>query len=93
MFPVCSFCGERPVVSWFEGPDFRTSVTSPDAVRSDEAWLACSICLQLVEAEDRDGLARRGAKRIHGRVEVERAVMSARRHQDAQFWGPRTSGK
>lgn len=90
---MCSFCGERPVVAWFEGPDFKTSVASPDGVRSDEAWLACSACFQLVEAEDRDGLARRGAKRLQGRVDAERAVTSARQHQDEQFWGPRTSGQ
>ncbi len=64
MFPVCSFCGERPVVAWFEGPDFKVYVSMPAEVRSEEAWLCCSVCLRLVEAEDHDALFRRGARRL-----------------------------
>jgi hypothetical protein len=59
----CSFCGERPVAAWFEGPSFRTFVRSSAEVRAEEAWLACETCLALVETDDREGLARRGAKR------------------------------
>lgn len=51
----CSFCGERPVAAWFEGPSFRTFVRSSVEVRAEEAWLACAICLGLVEANDREG--------------------------------------
>jgi hypothetical protein len=59
MYPVCSFCGDRQVVTWFEGPDFRHAVDSAEKVRSDEAYLACSLCLELIEADDREGLAAR----------------------------------
>ena len=54
MFPVCSFCGSRPVVAWFEGSDFTRSVDSPDNARADEAWLACSPCLRLADVGDCD---------------------------------------
>jgi hypothetical protein len=43
----CSFCGERPVAAWFEGPSFRTFVRSSAEVRAEGAWLACAISLVL----------------------------------------------
>ena len=63
---TCSFCGERPVAAWFEGPSFRTFVRSSDDVQAEEAWLACATCLALVEADDREGLAQRGTRRPAG---------------------------
>jgi len=39
----CSFCGERPVAAWFEGPTFRTFVRRSTEVRAEEAWLACAM--------------------------------------------------
>ena len=39
MYPVCSFCGDRAVVAWFEGPDFRSAVASAEKVRSEEVYL------------------------------------------------------
>jgi hypothetical protein len=92
VFPVCSFCGDRPVIAWFEGPDFKASLASPEEVHSDEAWLACSSCALLVEAEDRDGLARRGVKRLRRAPDSERALTIVRGHYDRLFWAPRTSG-
>ena len=38
----CSFCGERPVAAWFEGPTYETFVRSSAEVRAEEAWLACA---------------------------------------------------
>ena len=52
----CSFCGARPVAAWFEAPTFRTFVRSSADVRAEGAWLACAVCLALVEANDHEGL-------------------------------------
>lgn len=84
----CSFCGERPVAAWFEGPSFRTFVRQSTDVRAEEAWLACATCLALVEKDDRDGLARRGARR-EGRIAGEGAETIAREMQSELFWEPR----
>src|SRR5512132_857599 len=87
----CSFCGERPVAAWFEGPSFRTFVRSSAEVRADEAWLACSTCLALVEANDRGSLVRRGATR-EGRSWTRRAETMAREMQNELFWRKRDQG-
>jgi hypothetical protein len=84
----CSFCGEGPVAAWFEGPSFRTFVRSSAEVRAEEAWLACATCLALVETDDRDGLARRGAKR-RGSIAGERGEAMAREMQNRLFWTQR----
>lgn len=81
----CSFCGERPIVAWFEGPTFRTFVRSSVEVRAEEAWLACATCLELVESDDRDGLARRDATR-DARSWSDRAETIAREMQNELFW-------
>jgi hypothetical protein len=65
--PPCSFCGESPAVAWFEGPRFTHSVDAADKVRAEEAWTACARCLQLVRSEDRERLARRGARSQGGK--------------------------
>jgi hypothetical protein len=84
----CSFCGERPVAAWFEGPSFRTFVRSSAEVRAEEAWLACATCLALVESDDREGLARRDAKR-RGSIAGGRGEAMAREMQNKLFWGHR----
>jgi hypothetical protein len=95
----CSFCGERPVAAWFEGPSFRTFVRSSAEVRAEEAWLACATCLALVEANDREGLAERDVERLRRRDRdegrqrgpSEEALMlqMKRDQQEKQFWRPR----
>jgi hypothetical protein len=93
MRPVCSFCGRHSVVAWFEGPDFRRAVGSADEVKADEAWLACSTCLDLVEADDRSGLAERGAVRLAKRSGVRpdrQVVEQTRLHFDELFWSHRS---
>lgn len=98
MDPACSFCGDRPVVAWFEGPHFRNAVDSADKVRADEAWLACSDCLALVQANDRDGLAMRKSLRLHRESrqgsslsdEAEDFVELMRRHLEETFWAARS---
>jgi hypothetical protein len=89
----CSFCGARPVVAWFEGPSFTTFVRRSTDVRAEGAWLACATCLSLVETDDRDALARRGAQRLRSRrpTEVDRHVAEKieRDHQQQLFWQPR----
>jgi hypothetical protein len=85
----CSFCGARPPVAWFEGPTFRTFVRSSAEVHAEEAWLACATCLELVEADDREGLVMRGAGRgvRSGReIPQDQAESLARRMQVELFW-------
>jgi hypothetical protein len=88
----CSFCGERPVAAWFEGPTYKTFVRSSAEVRTEEAWLACAICLALVEADDREGLAQRGTRRPAGWAS-EGAEAITREMQNEQFWRPRDQGR
>jgi hypothetical protein len=95
----CSFCGERPVAAWFEGPTFRTFVRSSADVRAEEAWLACAVCLALVEANDREGLVERGVERLRrsdreqGRQRSPREEVglqqATRDQQEKEFWRPR----
>jgi len=80
-----SFCGERPVAAWFEGPSFRTFVRSSAEVRAEEAWLACATCLALVETDDREGLAIRGTKRLRGWAGGGAEAIQ-REMQDRLFW-------
>jgi hypothetical protein len=95
----CSFCGERPVAAWFEGPSFTTFVRSSADVRAEGAWLACPTCLGLVEANDHEGLVERGVERLRRRDREEGRQRSPREgvwlqqstrdHQEKEFWGPR----
>jgi hypothetical protein len=92
--PPCSFCGESPTVAWFEGPDFTHSVDASNKVRAEEAWAACATCLRLVQADDREGLARRGMRKFerHGRhVDPDTAILQSRLAQE-RFWAARSSG-
>ena len=86
--PPCSFCGESPTVAWFEGPRFLNAVDAADKIRDDEAWTACARCFELVRADDREELARRGARRF-GDPEPEQALAMTRRLHDA-FWTARS---
>jgi hypothetical protein len=60
--PSGSFCGGGPVVTWFQGPEFRDAVDSPDEVHAEEAWLACATCRDL-DLGDRERLVERGTLR------------------------------
>ena len=93
MYPVCSFCGERPVVAWFEAPTFLTRIDSADKVLADEAWLTCATCLELVNVNDRDRLVERAVQRLVRR-HPERPLhpgkeLRTRQHLEEQFWSPR----
>jgi hypothetical protein len=81
----CTFCGQGPIVAWFEGPSFGTFVRSSAEVRAEKAWLACATCLALVETDDREGLAMRGTRRPRGRAS-EGAEAIEREMQDKRFW-------
>jgi hypothetical protein len=87
----CSFCGERPIAAWLEGPTYRTFVRSSAEVHAEKAWPACATCLALVEADDREGLARRGTRRPEGRAS-EGAETIERQMQDRRFWKHRDQG-
>ena len=79
VYPRCSFCGAPPV-AWYEGPDFVTSVPSPEEVRSEEAWLACGTCVRLVNEGDREALVLRAA---------HDSLMGIRENFDHGFWARR----
>jgi hypothetical protein len=94
MGPVCSFCGAEPVVAWFDGPSFRHAVPSPGEVRGDEAWLACAVCAGLVEADDREELARRSARRASkrsGALPDDDLVAHMLGQHERSFWAARTA--
>jgi hypothetical protein len=98
MYPVCSICGEQPVVAWFEGPEFDHFVRSPDEVRAEDAWLACEVCIDLVEADDRDGLVRRAVGRVRRKERTtgsysgltDDELTSMERHTLDRFWNARS---
>ena len=69
-----------PPVAWYEGPAFVKSVTSADEVRSEEAWLACDVCVGLVNEGDREGLVLRSA---------QDTLIGIRDSFDNLFWAPR----
>jgi hypothetical protein len=99
MHPVCSFCGDRPIVAWFEGPQWRNVVDSADKVRAEEAWVACAVCLALVEANEREALVerdlarqlRRDTDRGRGRSLSEEATIrrATRGRIEKLFWAQR----
>jgi hypothetical protein len=91
MQPVCSFCGGSQVVSWFEGPDFRVAVDSADKVRAEEAWLVCSTCRALVDADDRQKLVERAWNRPAGWTVAPPSRAQLREHFDRLFWAPRSA--
>lgn len=93
--PVCSFCGGQPVFSLYEGPRFTSAVRSASDVRASEVWAACITCDALVEADDRDALVTRGARRW--RPEGARLMVQPRdqaeamaRHVQSLFWEARS---
>lgn len=95
MSPVCSFCGDQAVVVWFEGPDFLSAVQSADQVRASEAYLACAVCVALVEANDREGLAARELVRQQRKGGLkpgvtEQDVVRMGRHSTDIFWAARS---
>jgi hypothetical protein len=80
------------VVTWFEGPDLRRSVDAADDVRSEEAWLACVTCRALIDADDRDRLAERGAVRRargDGGLPDSELVRNVRADLEDTFWAAR----
>lgn len=90
--PPCSFCGESPTVAWFEGPRFKDAVDAAAKIQGEEAWTACARCFQLVQADDREELARRGARRFEDRAGPEQALAMARGLHDT-FWTARSTGR
>ena len=63
---VCTFCGERPVVAWFNGPLRTIWVEAPTSLpaATPDDFFACTACMKLIEGGDRDGLCRRGVYRM-----------------------------
>jgi hypothetical protein len=93
VFPVCSFCGARPVAVWYEGPHFLVEREDPLEVTSEEAWLACARCAELVRGDHRERLARLAAYRAARNLPsvTEDHVETASEHLISRFWKPRDS--
>jgi hypothetical protein len=92
MYPKCSFCGEPAPVAWYQGPDFRSSVDDSAKVTSDEAYLACETCRQLIESDDREALARRSVRRMRvlgTRLPDEAELLTMVRQSNESFWHAR----
>jgi hypothetical protein len=92
---VCSFCGGKPVVAFYEGPEFTTAVRSAGEVRAKEVWTACITCDALVEVDDREGLVRRGARRWRPEgarlmVQPQDQAEAMARHAHSGFWEARS---
>jgi hypothetical protein len=75
-------------------------VDAADKVRAEEAWIACAVCLALVEAKDREELVERHLARVRRkdretgreRTASEESDMRrlARDHLERLFWAPRS---
>ena len=94
MFPVCSFCGGRPVAVWYEGPAFLVERQRVSDVRSDEAWLACSACAELVRGDQRERLVRISAYRAGRNLASvsEDHIVGARSSRPTVLGGARLRG-
>jgi hypothetical protein len=90
VFLVCSFCADRPVVAWFQGPDYPTSVGRAEDVVAEEAWLASPHCLDLVEADGRYALVERAKRRDEASTAGPDHHHGAIRESHDRFWGTRS---
>jgi hypothetical protein len=89
MRAVCTFCGERPVVAWFNGPVKTIWLEEPEVFAfSDDDYLACATCLELIEAGDRDRLSRREMHRMRdiGAAEFPHLALLIARISQVSFW-------
>ena len=86
-------------MAWFEGPHFRAVADSAESVHSEEAWLACAACFELVQADDREALVQRRVAGVRQRPRVEETERLSdqalkrieRDHLDELFWAPRST--
>ena len=89
MRPVCTFCGERPVVAWFDGPVKTIWLEEPDLFEfAEDDYLACGTCLELIEQGDRDQLSRREMHRMRdiGAEEFPHLALLVARLSQVPFW-------
>jgi hypothetical protein len=89
MTPVCTFCGERPIVAWFDGPVKTIWLEEPELFEfSDDDYLACPTCLELIEAGDRDRLSRREMDRMRdiGAAGFPHFALLVARMSQVPFW-------
>jgi len=84
----CDFCSEPACWSY----PARDIVVFELPVRqaSKGAWAACDECSQLIDAEDREGLARRSLSRLQPIMRVEsRELLETLRTIHVAFWEAR----
>jgi hypothetical protein len=89
MTPVCTFCGERPVIAWFDGPVKTIWLEEPELFDfSDDDYLACATCFGLIETGDRDRLSRREMHRMRdiGAAEFPHLALLVARISQMPFW-------
>ena len=68
--PKCDFCSARPVKWDYPCRDFSQEGVAPTGQRyvfnrRSESWAACDACHRLIQAGDREQLARRSVTRLH----------------------------
>lgn len=84
--PICDFCSAPPL--WLfpaEHFDMGTNVFDPAIVhRSESDWAACQECHDLIQAEDRQGLAERTLTTIVRKAEVATRVERRRIERTAR---------
>jgi len=69
--PRCDFCSSPEPLWLYAAKTFAAPGTGFSGV-SVGAWAACELCAELIEADDRDGLASRSLAQIAGRNPILR---------------------
>ncbi len=95
--PICDFCSSRDVRWRYPAIDAAPVILKGHGVivvaEAKGDWAACEICHKLIQADDRKGLVRRGAKtfaekypNFNMQADTEKLV-----HQiQDEFWAART---
>ena len=94
---ICDFCSKERVRWDYPADDFEIEIEGygPTGHASREGWAACDVCHALIEAGDRDGLARRAATSFEAQFGVFPGDTRARVHREMrklhdQFFAHRT---
>ncbi|HEY1437399.1 MAG TPA: hypothetical protein VGG82_07840 [Casimicrobiaceae bacterium] len=86
--PICDFCSAPKVLWRYHAHDFVMDIPeAPVDWGSDGDWAACDICHELIERDERNGLAYRSALRFAIQHDVEMKLILPRiRDLHTQFW-------
>lgn len=90
--PKCDFCSTlypswvHPSADFLLPPEQGTGL--PAWGSADQAWAACETCHEIIEREDREGLANRSLRMVPGGVprQARRAMLGQIKKMHAGFW-------